>query len=149
MLLLLDLKTELNTSAPEVFAFISDLANLPDWLPGAMRVEPADASPTEQVGKTYIEQVRLPGGRVRPVRIRVVRSEPGRLLCTEGELPPLLPRMEWRVMPVSSTRCVLHWRVHSRQTHWLFRLLGRPLARYLLRRRGVRGIALLQQRFGT
>jgi hypothetical protein len=80
------------------------------------------------------------------VPIRVVDAEAPRWLVTEGDLMIVMPRMEIRITESSSRQCTVHWRMFSRNSGGLARVLVLPLARRLMRRRAATGVEHLKQR---
>ncbi|WP_119417753.1 SRPBCC family protein [Desertibaculum subflavum] len=127
-----------------VFAFAADLARFGQWFPGVVAIHAEDTSPPAAMGKRYRETVTLPLGGRREIDIVVVDADPGRRLVTEGEFPPLLPRMEMRFDPAGSGDATLFdWRMYSRGATLRAAAMRVP-ARALMQGRAEAGLAKLK-----
>src|SRR5690606_28028925 len=132
----------------DVFAWLADLNNFADWFPGVLAVRELDRS-APGPGKIYVEQLRLPGGRVREVRLTVREWEPGQRLVTEGDWALLLPRMEMLFEAPSERETLVHWAMYSRQQGRPFRYLLLPLLRREMGRRADRAALGLRRSFAA
>ncbi|MGL4177036.1 MAG: SRPBCC family protein [Dermatophilaceae bacterium] len=103
--------------ADEVYAYVADLRNYPEWFPGVLCMDlvgdPADRT---AVGTRYREVARLPGGREENLTVTVVVSDPGRALAIEVDLEPLLPRFEYEVTAVDDDTTRYTWTCRARNT---------------------------------
>jgi hypothetical protein len=70
--------------------------------------------------------------------------EPDKLFVTEGDYPPLLPRMEIEFRP-QGAGCTVTWRMLSRNTSLLARLTWLRVARRIIRKRAAAGVAQLKE----
>ena len=130
---------------PIVFAFAADLAQFGLWFPGVVAIRSEDDAPATTKGKRYRETVTLPLRGRRDIDITVVEAEPNRRLATEGDFPPLLPRMEMRFDPTedgAATR--FDWRMYSRGDSLAAAAMRGP-ARALMQGRARAGLARLKE----
>ena len=131
-----------------VYDYATNLEHLGEWFPGVIGVASADDRAHASVGKTYRETVEVPGrGRVE-VGIHVREARPDAWLATEGDLAPLLPRMEMHFAALTPRSCRLTWRIGSRHPgdDQAVRTALWPAASRLLSQRAVEGLARLKQR---
>ncbi|MDM8009754.1 MAG: SRPBCC family protein [Parasphingorhabdus sp.] len=133
-LLLAEHKLLIDSPVERVFDFLANHENYARWYPNVLSVVSGNPLPHGQVGKFYEEAIRLPTRRVQKIRIAVVESRPPELFVTEGEFPPLHPRMEVRLSPQPSGATLLHWQFFSRSQSAIGRrmiplLLGKNLLR--------------------
>ena len=63
-------------SGPEVFAFLSDVANMPAWIPAVQRLDLVNGA-AGTVGAEYAVAVDI-GGSTRSGRLTIVRLDPPR-----------------------------------------------------------------------
>jgi uncharacterized membrane protein len=82
----------------DVFAFVADGLNGPQWRPGVLDVELVSGSGQ---GAVYKQGVKGPGGRRIAADYRVTSYEPDRLLAFEGIAGPVRPTGEFRFEPVA------------------------------------------------
>jgi uncharacterized protein YndB with AHSA1/START domain len=131
--------------APDVvFGFATDLARFGEWFPGVVAFRAEDALPPATHGKRYRETVTLPLGGRRDIDIVVVEAEPNRRLVTEGDFPPLLPRMEMRFDAAEGgTATRFDWRMYSRGDSIAAAAMRVP-ARALMQDRARVGLARLK-----
>jgi hypothetical protein len=128
------------------FDYISNMENFGQWFPGVRSIVSADSLQPIEPGKEYVEVVATPTGEERQILVRVRQIEPDRLFATEGDYPPLLPRMEMHLRAERADACVITWRMLSRndapeaQIPWL------PIARQTIQQRADLGVAQLKAR---
>lgn len=146
MFLLAEQEVVIERPVPEVFGFVCNMEHFPAWFPGVLAMESADALPHGHPGKTYAETVATPLHRTTKISIRVKEVRLNEWFVTEARFPPLMPRMEIALASRPNGACHLIWRMYSRNTKPLTRLLLLPLARRVLRRRALRGVANLKTR---
>ncbi len=109
--------------ADAVFAYAANLENFPNWFPGALSIQAMDSLDVDEVGKTYNETVALPFGRRTQVRIKVVNVQRPIEIATEGNYRVLLPRMEMTLHSLGEGRSRMEWKMYSRRTGIMIRLL--------------------------
>lgn len=116
----------------------------PPWFPGVVAITSLDALAHGERGKAYLETVRIPLRGRRRITLQVREARAPHFFATEGQLRPLLPRMEISIDATTLAACTLTWRLfsrnHSRGVRWL--LL--PLAGSVMRRRAAKGLATLK-----
>ena len=120
------------TAIEPSFHYLSDMTNFGDWFPEVIRIVEKDSAEIG-VGKTWLEDVKVPGKGIQPVAVRVVDYEPTTFFATEGDLNGIQPRMEIRLSIAPSGRTKINWSFYSRNTSWTFRLLA-PLLRSVIAR---------------
>jgi uncharacterized protein YndB with AHSA1/START domain len=76
----------------EVFAFVADGLNGPNWRPGILDIALVSGS---GVGATYKQGVKGPGGRRIAADYRVTAYEPNRRLAFEATAGPVRPTGEY------------------------------------------------------
>jgi hypothetical protein len=145
MYLLADAAIEIACPSTEAFEFACDLENFAAWFPGVIDVVAHDAVPFSERGREYRETVDVPLRGRQLVAVRVVDADAPRWLATEGDLSIVMPRMEIRIAESSPAQCTLHWRMLSRNTGLLARLLVLPIARTVMTKRARTGLKRLKQ----
>lgn len=143
-IILADQTVDITRPADEVFTFMANHENYPRWYPGALKVNALDDLPPGALGKAYEETLALPSGRLTVFTIRTVEAQAPDLLVTEGELPPLFPRMEIRLTAKSSQATEVRLRFLSRSRSPIARLLITLLVRRMVRRQTKVGLSRLQ-----
>lgn len=129
------------------FQYLSDMTNFGDWFPEVIRIvekEPGDID----VGKTWLEDVKVPGKGVQPVAVTVVDYQPSGFFATEGDLDGIQPRMEIHLSQAPSGRTKIDWAFYSRNTRWTFKLLA-PLLRAVMGKRARQGQLNLAAKLAT
>ena len=128
------------------FDYISNMENFSQWFPGVRSITPADSLQPIEPGKEYVEVVATPTGEERQVLVRVRQVESDRLFVTEGEYPPLLPRMEILLRAERADACVITWRMLSRNDAPEAEISWLPVARRTIQERAELGVAQLKMR---
>ncbi|HEX6722214.1 MAG TPA: SRPBCC family protein [Burkholderiaceae bacterium] len=147
MHLLADQTVAIQCPVGATYRYATDLAHFGQWFPGVLAITPVDALSPATIGKEYLETVEWPGGGQRSVRIRVREARADEWLATEGDLAPLLPRMEMRFVARGPQSCELNWRMWSRHPgDDTLRQVVWPAAGRLITERAVAGLARLKQR---
>lgn len=126
--------TEIGRPAGEVFAYIADMANNPDWQQGQERCT-WTSEPPVRVGSTYDQEARFLGRTIRS-SFEVTEFEPGhriRIVSTGGTMPIDVTRT---VEPRGDDRCLVRAEITGRPPAAM-RLLGPLLDRLV--ERSVRG----------
>ncbi len=122
-------------SADDVWAFVRDMENYPLWFTGIVKMASADDVPVATIGKRYDETAIVPGGKEETISVEVIAAdEVARHLAIQASLEPFVPRFDYRVTPVSSNRCIFHWRSIATGRSLKARL-QRPVFRMILRKR--------------
>lgn len=128
------------------YDYASNLERFGEWFPGVIAIESLDALEHGVAGKQYLETVAVPLRGQRKVVLTVTDASVNRLLATEGAFYPLLPRMEIAFEPTDDGACRITWRMYSRSTRWLVRLLLFPLARAAIQPRAGAALHRLERR---
>jgi hypothetical protein len=133
-------------SCTKAFDYAADLENFADWFPGVIGIVAHNELPFAMPGKQYVETVAVPLRGRRTVLIRVVDASTPMRVVTEGDLPPLLPRMEIEFHDRGPDSCEISWRMLSRNENVLVRYTVLPLAGWLMGRRATTGLRNLKWR---
>lgn len=146
MYLLADAAIDIACSCTEAFDYACELENFAEWFPGVINVVAHNDVAFSQRGRQYRETVVVPLRGRRSVPIRVVDVEPPQWLITEGDLSIVMPRMEIHITEPSPELCTVQWRMLSRNTNLLARLVVLPLARNVMAKRASTGLDRLKER---
>ena len=147
MHLLTEQSIEIARPSAAVYRHASNLERFGEWFPGVLAIVSANDLPHASVGKAYRETVEVPGrGRI-DVRVEVREARPDAWLATEGDLQPLLPRMEMQFAAPTPHTCRLTWRMWSRHAgdDAFVRATLWPAAGRLTSQRAADGLAALKQ----
>jgi uncharacterized membrane protein len=79
----------------EVFRFLTDLSNVPDWQSGAVEVR---APASVDVGATYVEVLKFLGKRIEAT-LEVTEFEPGRRFSVRAVSGPMPFQVRHRLEP--------------------------------------------------
>lgn len=131
--------------ADEVFSFLSNMENFARWFPGVIRIESIDNDSHAVIGKTWLETVKVPLRGEKQITITVVATDGKSTFVTEGRFPPLLPRMEVRIVATDLANSQVHWQMFSRNNSAVFKLLILPIAKAVLSKRSKIGVRRLQR----
>lgn len=143
--LLAEESIDIHRSPATVFDYVANMERFGEWFPGVLSIESANDMAHGDVGKQYLETVTVPLRGKRRIRLLVQQAERNRLFVTEGNLPPIMPRMEVSITSQSAESCRLTWRMFSRNKSALFRLTLLPLARGVMRKRAAVGMKRLKR----
>ncbi|PHR93810.1 MAG: hypothetical protein COA69_04050 [Robiginitomaculum sp.] len=112
---IVDKTISINQPVELVFRYISNPTNSMSWFPGIAGLASFNDLPHGMVGKIYTEQITLPSGRRKDMRIHVVEVEPNRRFVTEGQMLIFKTRMEVDCRELQEGVTELHWvfSVHS------------------------------------
>jgi reticulon-4-interacting protein 1, mitochondrial len=126
--------------AAEVWAFVRDMENYPLWFFGITQMKGVDDQPVATLGKRYHETAITPGGGQESIGVEIVAADEQRYhLAIQASLQPFLPRFDYRVVAVSNTSSVFHWRSvatgQSFKARW-----QRPIFQMILRKRLARSL---------
>jgi len=126
-----------------IFDYISNMENFSEWFVGVEGIESLNDLAHGQVGKSYLETVKIPFRGSRKVKIAVVKAESPDSFATEGTLSPIKPRMEITVRNTSEGNEV-SWSMYSRNDNVWFTKLILPLVRNEMSKRAKRSIIRLK-----
>jgi hypothetical protein len=146
MYLLADAVVTVECSRAKAFDYAANLENFVDWFPGVVSIVANDELSAAAIGKTYSEAVSVPLRGKQSVVIRVTDAAAPQRLVTEGDLRPLLPRMEMEFVGAGQNTCEVRWRMLSRNENRLAGCTVLPVAGWVMRRRakiGLRNLKLL------
>lgn len=127
------------------FQYAIDMENFGSWFPGVVSIKSNNDLPHGAPNKEYLEQARTPPRGVRGFIVRVKESRFEEFFATEGQLSPLLPRMEMDFRSIGDNSCQISWRMLSRNDTRMAKLALLPLAKQVVRRRARQGIARLKK----
>ena len=128
----------------EVFDFLSNHENYALWFPDVVSITSVNDLPHGSVGKVYSELLKLPAGRSRNITIEVVESRSPAVFITEGNFPPLHPRMEVRLFEKSARESILNWKFYSRSQSAFGRLIVGALIKKSVVKQSERGLKRLK-----
>lgn len=146
MHLLVEKTISVRRPANEVFAYVSNMERFGEWFPGVVSIASSDGLPHGAVGKVYLETARVPFRGDRQIALQVREAQAPHFFATEGNLRPLLPRMEVSITATAPDACTLSWRMFSRSQGAGVRALAVPLTRMVMARRAAIGVANLKLR---
>ncbi len=130
----------------KAYDFATNMEHFGDWFPGVLSIRSANEQAHAEVGKAYLETVQVPVSGKRDIRLLVKEARANAFFATEGHFKPLLPRMEMVFEPTGAESCRVTWRMFSRNRSLLARVTVVPLARRVLARRSVQGVAALRRK---
>ncbi len=134
----------INRPANIVFDYVANMERFGEWFPGVLSIESANGHPHGSVGKEYLETVAIPLRGERKIKLVVREAQASNLFVTEGQLLPLMPRMEISIDSNGTESCNITWRMFSRNESTIFRLTLLPFARRVVRKRATRGLGKLK-----
>ncbi|MCM5681190.1 SRPBCC family protein [Schlegelella sp. S2-27] len=126
-----------------VFGYVIDMERFAEWFPHVMHIESANALSCAQVGKEYLESVKVPLRGVRRIRLTVREVQHEQRFVTEGRFSPLMPRMEVSFAEREGGTDVM-LRMFSRSDRAVVRWLLLPWAARVLQRRVAAGAVRLK-----
>jgi uncharacterized membrane protein len=112
----LDFKHSVDIERPaaEVFAYVADFANNPEWQ-GGMRACRWTSEETMVVGSTYVQEARFLGRRI-DTHFKVTALEPGRSISIESTQSTFPIQVTRSVEPLSNGRCRVTAHVRGQPT---------------------------------
>jgi len=113
MILLAQNVVVLHANVSRVFKFTTNMENYKKWFPGVLDIRSANKLAHGQIGKQYIEILQFPQGN-KELTIEVKESIENMKFVTEGDLEPLLPKMEVLFSAWENNGCQLHLSYVSR-----------------------------------
>jgi hypothetical protein len=144
MYLLADAVVTVECSREKAFDYAANLENFANWFPGVVSIVASDDLSAAAIDKKYLETVSVPLRGKRSVMIRVTDATAPRRLVTEGDLRPLLPRMEMELVDAGQNACEVRWRMLSRNENGLAGCTVVPIAGWVMRRRAKIGLLNLK-----
>ena len=141
---LVDETLTINRPVIAVFDFLSNHENYALWFPDVVSITSVNDLPHGSVGKVYSELLKLPAGRSRHITIDVVESQSPAVFTTEGNFPPLHPRMEVRLFEKSARESILNWKFYSRSQSAFGRLIVGALIKKSVVKQIERGLKRLK-----
>jgi hypothetical protein len=144
MYLLADAVVTVECSREKAFDYAANLENFANWFPGVVSIVASDDLSAAAIDKKYLETVSVPLRGKRSVMIRVTDATAPRRLVTEGDLRPLLPRMEMELVDAGQNACEVRWRMLSRDKNGLAGCTVLPVAGWVMRRRAKIGLLNLK-----
>jgi polyketide cyclase/dehydrase/lipid transport protein len=144
MYLLADAVVTVECSRAKTFDYAANLENFGDWFPRVVSIVASDELSAAAVGKRYSETLSVPLRGKRSVMIRVTDAMAPQRLVTEGDLRPVLPRMEMEFVDVGQNTCEVRWRMLSRNENRLAGCTVLPVAGWVMRRRAKIGLLNLK-----
>lgn len=146
MYLLADAVVTIECSREKTFDYAANPENFLDWFPGVASIVASNELSAAEIGKKYLETVSVPLRGKRSAMIRVTDATAPQRLVTEGDLRPLLPRMEIQFVDAGQNTCEVRWRMLCRNSNGLAGCTVLPVAGWVMRRRakiGLRNLKLL------
>lgn len=80
-----------------------------EWFPAVLSIKSIDELPHGSVGKKYLETVSVPMRGERKIELTVKESVEKERFVTEGNFPPLLPRMEIQINETGENLNHMEW----------------------------------------
>lgn len=93
---------DVGAPADQIYAFLTDLGNLPRWMSGVTRAELTSAGPLD-VGSTAVVERRLLGQQIR-ADLRVVALEPDRRIVLATEASGIRVEAKVDIEPLDAQR---------------------------------------------
>jgi len=115
MILLAQNIVVLHANVNHVFKFTTNMENYKKWFPGVLNIRSGNKLAHGQIGKQYIEILQFPQGN-KTLTIEVKESIENKIFVTEGDLEPLLPKMEMLFSVLENDSCQLHLNYVSRNS---------------------------------
>jgi len=121
------------TDIESCFFYLSDMDNFNSWFPEVIKIVGKNIEPMG-VGKQYIETVKIPLIGFKNITLTVQSYEQYSFFATEGDLSPLLPRMEISLLKLGSGNTKINWVFYSRNSSKLFKLAA-PILKSVMNKR--------------
>jgi uncharacterized protein YndB with AHSA1/START domain len=115
----------INRSASDVFDYLADGCNNPQWRPGVLEIE--RTSPEVGVGATYRQLMRGPGGRKIAGDYRVTSYDRPQTLAFAVIAGPIRPEGSFELTPVDDASTRITFRL-SASPRGLMRLMSPMIA---------------------
>lgn len=128
------------------YQYATNMERFGEWFPGVLSIESANTFQHAERGKEYLETVSVPLKGKRQIKLSVKDAQPNKLFVTEGEFPPLMPRMEIVFQATGADSCDVTWRMFSRNDSFLIKATLIPLAKSVMRKRAAIGMKQLKEK---
>lgn len=138
---------EIHADLTDIFAYMSNMEHFGEWFPGVIAIRSANSQHHGTIGKTYLETIKIPFRHAQEYALEVKESMKNEKFVTEGEVPPLFPRMTIRFTEISPIVSHVAWKMESRSRKVLFNLLFLPLLRHVMAKRAQQGMVNLKHMF--
>jgi hypothetical protein len=146
MILLAKTETRVATSASRAYQYLINMERFGEWFPEVISIKSANDMAHGDVGKQYLETVALPIIGHRKIKLCVAEAIKNQRFVTEGNLIPILPRMDIFIAELSDGEILVKWSMFSRSPNKLVQLMLLPSARRILQQRADIASARLKQR---
>lgn len=146
MTLLVKNKILIEQSIDKVYEYVTDMENFGDWFPGVIKITSQNKLKHGEVGKKYLETVKDPFRGKVEILIEVKKALTNSYFVTEGEYPPLLPKMSVQFSGKQNNSTEISWSMESRSNNMLIQILIIPLARIIMKKRAKSGIINLKRK---
>ena len=133
----IDTKTDIELC----FFYLSDMNNFNYWFPEVIKIVGKNKEPIG-VGKQYIETVKIPLIGFKKITLTVQNYEEYSLFSTEGDLSPLLPRMEIFLSDIGDAKTKINWVFYSRNSSCFFKLVAPIFKRVMNKRARIASVKL-------
>ncbi len=117
---------EVKKNINDVFSYVINMKNYSKWFPEVRPFRSEDSRNDRVVGKKYLETINIPFKGENEYIIEVREYEENVKFVTEGEVPPLLPRMTINFTKISETESLVKWKMESRSKNLLFNFIFLP-----------------------
>lgn len=145
MHLLTEKTIQIQRPAVAVFDYVSNMEKFGEWFPGVVSIESANDHHHGRQGKKYLETVSMPIRGTRKIGLEVHEVRGHHFFATQGQLLPLLPRMEISLHETGKNSCELSWAMFSRSNSLIVRYTLLPLASHVMGKRAALGVAALKK----
>ena len=105
----------INTSAENLFKFVSNMENYKTWFPGVIDIRSFNDLAHGTKGKQYKEVLLMPDGESELI-ISVVNSTQNQFFQTHGDLAEILPQMTIELKESAEKVCDINLQYHSRNS---------------------------------
>lgn len=146
MRLLSEQKVDISCPVERVYAYATNLERFAEWFPAVLSVVSVNDQAHAEPGKEYLETVKDRNGVERKIKLQVKEARRNALFVSEGEYPPLMPRMEIVFESSDERKCSVTWRMYSRNRSLFARFTWLPLARRIIARRAADGVNRLREK---
>ncbi|MDX8365516.1 SRPBCC family protein [Cytobacillus sp. IB215665] len=144
MFQLAESKIVINKHIGDVFLYITNMENFGQWFPKVIKVKLSTDKTVGEVGKVYLETVKMPLKGKVDISIEVKEFVKNKRFVTEGDLNPIFPRMT--VLLKEKENMVTHviWRMESRNKGLLIKTFLLTFIKGIMQRRATQGLLNLK-----
>lgn len=135
MILLAKTETRIATAASRAYQLLINMERFGEWFPEVTSIKSVDDMAHGKVGKEYLETVTLPVLGQRKIRLCVAEAIKNQRFVTEGNLVPILPRMDIFIAELSDGEILVKWSMFSRSPNKLVQILLLPSVKRVLQQR--------------